>query len=291
MRYWLLAFTVLMSGCATLDSMQGLKSFQAVTGKVEVNYTDKETLFLWVDGQQVATIPPVGRGANWTDISRWEGPYQGAYLWVQCDEAHWRTGERQCQVQQITQCHWDTSRNLCVSHTPKEAIKTLMVAAPATVYKHGQPSRLTGSLDKDQVILSFDGKPTVSVSALAILEQNGQTRLYRGAFDQEQAEVYCKMHQTGYDNYQVPTFVCAVQKDVNGGSGRGFELAKIGEAVIPWNQEAYADLRYQAERFYAVHNWPRLNPNKPKEVPKPSTDSNKSKYAVLLEKEWAAWKK
>lgn len=288
MRYWLLAFTILASGCATLDSMQGLKSFQAVTGPVEVNYTGKETLSLWVGGQQVAVILPVGRGANWMDISRWEGSYQGAYLSVQCDKAHWRTGERQCLVQQVAQCSWDAVRNQCAYHTPKETIDTLTVGAPSTVFRRGKPSRLTGTIETDQVILSFDNKPTVKIPALAILEHDSSTRLYRGQFGEEKAEVYCKIHQTGYDNYQEPTFVCAAHKDVSGGSGRGFELAKIGEAVIPWSSEAYAALRRQADRFYAVNNWPRLNPNKPNEVPKPS--AKKSDYAMLLEKEWAAWK-
>jgi hypothetical protein len=277
----------MLSGCAALETAQGQRSFLAVTGQAEVTYTDQETLTLWVDGQKVADIPPIGRDANWTHFSRWEGSYQDSYLYVQCDEAHWRTGERQCQVKQVSQCHWDVARKRCESYAQKTPLATLQVAAPASVYLRGKPSRLTGVIDADQVVLNFDGKPTAKIPALSILEQSGQTRLFRGRFGQDEAEVFCRVYQTGYDNYQVPTFVCSAQKDVNGGSGRGFELARIGEAVIPWNQGDYAALRYLAERFYTVDKWPRLNPNKPKEVPEPSTA--KSKYAMLLEQEWKAW--
>lgn len=287
MRFWLIAFIVLLSGCATLDNMKGSKSFKAFTGSVEIGYIDKDILSLSINGHKVANILPIGRGASWTDISRWEGAYQNSYLYVQCGKAHWRTGERECDVKQVKQCSWNISDNRCSAYAVKEAVQAVVVGAPATVYKNGDVSRLVGNIKENKVTLNFDNKPIAQIPTLTILESSKNTSLYQGKLGEDKAEVFCKAHRFGYNNYQVPTIVCAAHKYINGRSGRGFQLAKIGEAVIPWNLQDYTDTQYLANRFYVVSNWPRLNPNQPKELPKPN--AKKSKYALLLEKEWMAW--
>lgn len=291
-----LLLCVFLLGCSAVDSVQGLKSFKSLAADTQflIAYKD-QNLALWVNGDFVSVINPIGEGTDWSDHSEWDGIYGDSYLHIRCSEARGIKIERLCHIKEITQCRWDASRNRCVYPAPfngtSKAIGSIKVDTPPFVFNRTSSSSLTGFIEGDNVILSFDGRPTASLPIKGIMLMRDsylRKRIFRGQFGSEEAEVTCRDYQVGYDNYQVPTFICSVFRDVKGKSGIGFDRAKIGEAVIPWNKNDYWAARSESDNFYVLDRWPRLNPQRPQEVPFAS--QSKSNYANLIDQEWAAWK-
>lgn len=288
MRISLVILSLLVVGCATVDTLRGTRTFTPFKG-VPVYTYEGDDIVLSANGSRLATIPPMGAGSNWWEFRRWSGVAGEHYLEVACDEARGYDGTRTCTLKQLLNCPWDSARQVCTADG-FTLVNTQDIAAPDNFASPSKPSRLSGRIGNGSVTLLFDGAPVVAIPATSVLRGNQYTSYYQGELAGENAEVSCRLRSAVVG--QDPNLECLAYREINGRNGKisglNHALAVIAKTSIPWSKESFAATKEYTDRNYLVGRWPRLNPNKPDEVPERKTNTQ-SAQAVLLQKELKTW--
>lgn len=287
----LLFSIVLGGGCATLDSMNGQRSFPNVSKNINFEYRGDDLLLL-VEGQEGIEMAG-GSVTNWWDPKSWMGYVGQSYLNVKCDSADENTGIRNCHVAFVKRCLWSEVNQKCDAYSFEADRTSKAIQPPRPFLERFKETKFQAQVKNDVVELSFNGQFISNIPIVDVLRSSRTNPIYTGPLDQNiKGDIVCNVKST-YAQGSYPKVDCYAYRSINAlygrVSGNGLPLALVGHSEVKWSQQDFDKARAHNARFYQINRWPHLNPKKPNQVPELSNE--KSEYGRQLSQEWKKWSK